>query len=85
MVEVCRNHGAGTPERGRDIFDAYLPLARLEQQPGVGLAIRKYVLARRGVIADATLRRPGAVLSADDIAEIERLIARQERRLGEIG
>ncbi|MDT8346025.1 MAG: dihydrodipicolinate synthase family protein [Thermohalobaculum sp.] len=85
MVEVCRNHAAGTPERGRDIFDAYLPLARLEQQPGVGLAIRKYVLARRGVIADATLRRPGAVLSGADIAEIERLIARQERRLGEIG
>ncbi|MCL5779027.1 dihydrodipicolinate synthase family protein [Limibaculum sp. FT325] len=85
MVEVCRNHFAGTPERGRDLFDAYLPLARLEQQPGIGLAIRKYVLARRGVIAEPVLRRPGARLSAADIAEVETLIARQERRLAELG
>jgi hypothetical protein len=31
------------------------------------------------------LRRPGAGLSATDVAEIEGLIARQERRLKEIG
>ncbi|MBK0398066.1 dihydrodipicolinate synthase family protein [Limibaculum sp. M0105] len=85
MVGVCRHHAAGEPGRARDLFDAYLPLARLEQQPGIGLAIRKHILARRGVIADASLRRPGAKLSAADIAEVETLIARQEKRLGEIG
>ena len=85
MVDVCKAHAAGDRERARDIFDAYLPLARYEQQPGLGLAIRKHVLARRGAIASPALRQPGAKLSAADIADIETLIARQERRLGGLG
>lgn len=63
------------------MFDAHLPLVRYEQQPGIGLAVRKYVLARRGAIASATIRKPGAPLNAAAIAELERLIARQEARL----
>jgi len=85
MVDVCKAHAAGDRERARDIFDAYLPLARYEQQPGLGLAIRKHVLARRGAIASPALRQPSAKLSAADIADIETLIARQERRLGGLG
>ena len=41
MVDVCRAHAAGDVERAHDLFDAYLPLARYEQQSGVGLAVRK--------------------------------------------
>jgi 4-hydroxy-tetrahydrodipicolinate synthase len=85
MVGVVKAFRAGDPERARDIFDAYLPLARYEQQPGIGLAVRKTILAKRGAIASPTLRRPGATLSPADIAEVERLIARQARRLSEIG
>lgn len=85
MVDVWKAHAAGQVERAHDLFDAYLPLARYEQQPGLGLAIRKYTLAKRGAIASATLRKPGGALSQADIADIERLIARQERRLKEIG
>lgn len=85
MVEVVRAYQSGKPDRARDIFDAYLPLARYEQQPGPGLAIRKYVLQKRGVIASAALRKPGPKLSALDIAETEKMIARQTRRLQEIG
>ena len=85
MVGVVKAFRAGDLERTRDIFDAYLPLARYEQQPGLGLAVRKYVLAKRGAIASPALRRPGATLSPADIAEVERLIARQTRRLQEIG
>lgn len=84
MVSVVREFHRGDMDRARDLFDAYLPLARFEQQPGMGLAIRKYTLARRGVIAHETLRRPGAALSADSRAEVDRLIARQEKRLKEI-
>lgn len=68
-------------ERARDIFDAYLPLVRYEQQPGIGLAVRKHVLARRGAIAHATQRTPGAPLPPEAVAEVERLIQRQERAL----
>ena len=85
MVEVCRAFAAGDQERGHDIFDAYLPLARYEQQAGIGLAVRKHIMAERGVIASAAIRKPGPKLSAADIADIALLTARQTRRLAEIG
>jgi len=84
MVDVCLAHAAGDIEMAHDIFDAYLPLARYEQQAGIGLAVRKHILAERGVIASAAIRKPGPKLSALDIADIARLTARQERRLREI-
>ena len=85
MVGVCRAHAAGDIETAHDIFDAYLPLARYEQQSGVGLAVRKHIMAARGMIASATVRRPGPSLSASDIADIALLTRRQEKRLREIG
>ena len=85
MVGVVDNYARGDVQRAHDIFDAYLPLARYEQQQGIGLASRKYVLAKRGVISSAALRKPGASLSKADIADVERLLARQEKRVQEIG
>ncbi|MEM6422095.1 MAG: dihydrodipicolinate synthase family protein, partial [Pseudomonadota bacterium] len=76
---------ADDPDRAEDIFDAHLPLVRYEQQPGLGLAIRKEVLRRRGAIASAAVRAPGPRLSADDDRELTRLLARLEKRLKEIG
>lgn len=84
MVDVCRAHAAGNIEKAHDIFDAYLPLARYEQQSGVGLAVRKHIMAERGMIASATIRKPGPRLSASDIADIALLTRRQEKRLQEI-
>ena len=84
MVNVCQAHRAGDVERMHDIFDAYLPLARYEQQPNLGLLARKYILAKRGAIRSATLRKPAGSLSALDIADVERLLARQVRRLAEL-
>ena len=85
MVGVVENYAKGDIERAHDIFDAYLPLARYEQQQGIGLAARKYVLAKRGVIKSAALRKPRPSLTANDIADVERLLARQQKRLEEIG
>ena len=85
MVGVCRTHAAGDVERAHDIFDAYLPLARCEQQSGIGLAVRKHLMLQRGVIASATLRKPGPKLSPADVADIDRLVRRQSARLREIG
>ena len=85
MVDVCRAHAAGDVDMAHDIFDAYLPLARYEQQTGIGLAVRKHIMAERGMIASATVRRPGPKLSATDIADIALLTRRQQRRLREIG
>ena len=85
MAGVVAAHRAGDAERARDIFDAYLPLIRYEAQPGRGLAVRKFTLARRGAIAHATLRAPGAPLPAQAQAEVETLIRRQQARLGSLG
>lgn len=85
MVDVWKAHSAGDIERAHDLFDAYLPLARYEQQPGLGLLVRKYVLAKRGAIAEPVLRSPAGRLSDADIADIERLLERQTRRLEELG
>ncbi|MFZ3082337.1 dihydrodipicolinate synthase family protein [Rhodoferax ferrireducens] len=84
MVDVITAHAAGEIEKAHDIFDAYLPLARYEQQPGIGLAVRKHIMAQRGVIACATLRKPGLQLSNSDMADITRLTERQTRRLQEL-
>ncbi|KFC69933.1 Dihydrodipicolinate synthase [Devosia sp. LC5] len=81
MVDVVRLVANGEMERAQDLFDVYLPLARYEQQPGLGLAVRKHTLAKRGAIASATQRRPGAPLAPRAVAEVERLIARQTRKL----
>lgn len=75
----------GDTDRARDIFDAYMPMIRYEAQPGLGLAIRKHSLAKQGVIAHPTLRKPGAGLTARTIEEIDALAARLGRRLGELG
>src|SRR3546814_2901178 len=76
LVEVYKLHAAGSRDAAEDLFDAYLPLVRHEQQPGIGLALRQEVLKRRGAIASAKLRAPGPSLTAEDQAELTRMIER---------
>lgn len=85
MADILAAHRRGEADRARDLFDAYLPLVRYEGQPGLGLAIRKHILAKRGAIAHATLRKPGAALSAEAISEIDALTVRQDARLAALG
>ncbi|AJY46289.1 dihydrodipicolinate synthase family protein [Martelella endophytica] len=85
MVAVTREMKAGNADRARDLMDVYLPLIRYETQPGLGLAVRKYVLAKRGAIASPALRKPGKSLDARSAAEVDILMDRIEKRLKEIG
>ncbi len=80
LVEVVRLSREGKRDEAHDLFDAHLPLLRYEQQPGVGLAVRKYVLMRRGLLAHDAQRKPGAGLSAAAKAEVDYLLARLARR-----
>jgi 4-hydroxy-tetrahydrodipicolinate synthase len=70
----------GRRDEAMDIFEAHLPLIRTELQPVLGLAVRKYVLARRGIIAHPALRAPGPKLSDASRAEVDVLLARLARR-----
>lgn len=81
LIEVCRRFAAGDADRGEDLYDIFLPLIRHEQQPGVGLAIRKEVFRRRGLITTARTRAPGPTLNATDQTELTDLLARLARKL----
>ncbi len=76
LVDVVRLSQEGQRDAAHNLFDAHLPLVRYEQQQGVGLAVRKYVLMRRGVLASDAQRKPGAGLTAAAKAEVEFLLSR---------
>lgn len=85
LVEVVRRHHAGDVDGAEDLFDAYLPILRYEQQLVFGLAARKEVLRRRGAIASARVRAPGPKLSPADHTDIDRLMKRTEIKLERLG
>lgn len=84
LVEVHTLMSSGKVDAALDLFDAYLPLVRYEQQPGWGLPARKEVLRRRGAIASSRTRHPAPSLGAEGLAELDRLVSRVHRRLGEV-
>ena len=85
LVQVIDRFRSGDIEGAQNVFDAYLPVVRYEQQPGFGLAVRKEVLRRRGAIANGATRAPGPKLSGVDLDELSGLLARLEDRLNDMG
>ena len=84
LTEVVSLHANAETEHAEDLYDAYLPLVRYEQQPGYGLAVRKEVLRRRGAVTCALSRAPGPVLSRRGHEELDHLTARLDSRLKEL-
>ncbi|MGV2897096.1 dihydrodipicolinate synthase family protein [Achromobacter sp. AGC78] len=81
LVQVCKRFAEGQVEAAEDLFNIYLPLLRHEFQYGIGLALRKETLRRRGAIRSAFVRKPGPVLDKVDHEELTRLIQRQDAAL----
>jgi 4-hydroxy-tetrahydrodipicolinate synthase len=79
LVDVVRLSKAGQRDAAHDLFDAHLPLVRYEQQPGAGLAVRKYVLQKRGAIASSAQRKPVGGITAAAKAEVDYLLSRVAR------
>jgi 4-hydroxy-tetrahydrodipicolinate synthase len=79
MVDLVKLARSGKRDEAHDLFDAHLPLIRYEQQPGVGLAVRKYILQKRGAIASDAQRKPASSLSATARAEVDYLLSRLAR------
>ena len=79
LMDVVRLSKAGQRDAAHDLFDAHLPLLRYEQQLGIGLAVRKYVLKRRGILASEAQRKPGGALSALAKSEVDYLLTRLAR------
>ncbi len=79
LVDVVRLSSQGQRDAAHDLFDAHLPLIRYEQQQGVGLAVRKYVLKLRGILGSDAQRKPASSLSAAAKAEVHYLLGRLAR------
>jgi len=56
------------------IYSQFAPLIVFEQQPG--LAIRKELYRRRGLLMSARVRHPGATVSSAQMAVVDRLLER---------
>jgi 4-hydroxy-tetrahydrodipicolinate synthase len=80
LVDVAQLSSSGRRDEAHDLFDAHLPYLRYEHQQGIGLAVRKYVMMRRGAIACDAQRKPGHTLSAKAQREIEFLLTRLARK-----
>jgi 4-hydroxy-tetrahydrodipicolinate synthase len=80
LIDTVALQKAGRRDDAHDLFDAHLPLLRYEQQPGAGLAVRKYTLMRRGILASDAQRKPGAGLTPAAKAEVDYLLARLARK-----
>lgn len=79
LSELVDLSAAGKRDQAHDLFDAHLPLIRYEQQLGIGLAVRKHVLKRRGVITSDAQRKPAQMLTATAKAEVDYLLGRIAR------
>jgi 4-hydroxy-tetrahydrodipicolinate synthase len=74
LVQIVGRFRAGDVEGAASLFYALVPLMRFEFQEGIGMAIRKEVLRRRGLVADAGTRAPGARLDASTLTALDRVL-----------
>ncbi|MGV0744791.1 dihydrodipicolinate synthase family protein [Mycolicibacterium sp. XJ870] len=75
LASVLRAYQKGGFRSAREVFAPWLPLANFEGQLRVGLAIRKEVLRRRGVIASARVRHPALPLPASLVPLLDQHLA----------
>jgi len=75
LVKIVTLFRAGKIDEAADAFYASVALMRFEFQEGIGMAIRKEVLRRRGAIAHAGIRPPGGTLDETTKRALDRVLA----------
>lgn len=75
LVEIVSAWRAGDRRRATETYNRYLPLLVFEGQPRLGLAIRKEILRRRGLIAHADVIKPGPTLDDGTAADLTETMA----------
>ena len=74
LVEVMSRWNAGKKDEAAEHFYRHVPLMRFEFQEGVGMAIRKEILRRRGALKHAFVRPPGAPLDGPTREALDRVL-----------
>jgi 4-hydroxy-tetrahydrodipicolinate synthase len=75
LVRIMTHWNAGERDAAADVFYRAVPLMRFEFQEGIGMAIRKEVLRRRGVLKSAATRAPAGALDAPTRQALDRVLA----------
>ena len=75
LAHIMRHWNAGERDAAADVFYRAVPLMRFEFQEGIGMAIRKEVLRRRGALASAATRAPAGSLDKPTIEALDRVLA----------
>ena len=65
LLEAIRAYDEGGVDAAHHAFAKWLPLANFEAQPGIGLALRKEAMRRRGVLTEAAVREPAPVFPTE--------------------
>ncbi len=73
LIAMVTAAGIGDWDKVHQIYARFAALMVYEQQPGV--AVRKEILRRRGLLGSACARHPGASISAFAKAQLDALIA----------
>jgi len=74
LVAIHKYVTSGYIERARSIFYRWIPLIRYENSAGIGLAIRKEIMKRRGFITTADVRPPSPPIDDSTRAELDDLM-----------
>lgn len=85
LVKIMSLYNAGRIDDAADVFYRAVPLMRFEFQEGIGMAIRKEVLHRRGALASPATRAPGAALDKTTRETLERVINWVEANASAVG
>ena len=75
LVRIVSLFRSGRVQDAADVFYRAVPLMRFEFQEGIGMAIRKEVLHRRGALASPATRAPGAALDKTTREALDRVMA----------
>jgi 4-hydroxy-tetrahydrodipicolinate synthase len=79
LVNIVALYRSGNVDEAAEMFYRAVPLMRFEFQEGIGMAIRKEVLRRRGAIASAATRAPGPSLDDTTRAALDRVMKYTEQ------
>lgn len=75
LVDCVEAWRAGGYEAARQAYLPYLPLVNFEAQAGIGLAIRKEALRRRGLLAESAVRPPAPSMPEALSKQLDRHLA----------
>jgi 4-hydroxy-tetrahydrodipicolinate synthase len=75
LIDVVSAFHAGRLDEAAAVFFAWVPLMRFEFQDVIGMAVRKELLRRRGVLSSAMVRQPAARLDATTLEALDRVLA----------